>query len=161
MNSRWQSQSRDLRRLCGEIPRFDGILDLVMNMSFEGVSLVVDDDDDLREILVEMLIEFGLKVDEASSGEEGLMRLRQKPYDYVMSDMKMFGMSGIEFLKEARKINLCGDAKYLLISGSAIVMGNQSPAELGADEILSKPFFREDVCKILLDVNHRIKKRIA
>lgn len=67
--------------------------------------LVIDDEDDLRESFVLALKDTGYQVDVAESGEEGVNKERGKQYDLIFLDLKMPGMSGIEALKEIRKVN--------------------------------------------------------
>ena len=67
--------------------------------------LVIDDEKDLRESFVLALKDTGYQVDVAESGEEGVNKERGKKYDLVFLDLKMPGMSGIEALKEIRKVN--------------------------------------------------------
>lgn len=66
--------------------------------------LVVDDNASAREILVSMLASFGLKVDQASSGETAIALLEEQndiaPYGLVVMDWKMPGMDGVETAKE-------------------------------------------------------------
>ena len=56
--------------------------------------LVVDDDDDLREVLVTALVEDGHVVDGARDGKEALELLEHQPYDLVLSDLRMPGVDG-------------------------------------------------------------------
>lgn len=78
--------------------------------------LVVDDDPEVREILVETLVEFGYAVAQAASGEEALPLLDGAgDIDLVITDVRMPGMSGIELVEHARARN--GSLKAILISG--------------------------------------------
>lgn len=56
--------------------------------------LVVDDDDDLREVLTTALAREGHCVDGACDGTEALALLEQQPYDLVLSDLRMPGTDG-------------------------------------------------------------------
>ena len=56
--------------------------------------LVVDDDDDLREVLTTALAREGHCVDGACDGSEALALLEQQPYDLVLSDLRMPGTDG-------------------------------------------------------------------
>ena len=67
--------------------------------------LVIDDEEDLRESFVLALKDTCYQVDVAESGEEGVNKERGKKYDLIFLDLKMPGMSGIEALKEIRKVN--------------------------------------------------------
>ena len=56
--------------------------------------LVVDDDDDLREVLTTALAREGHCVDGACDGNEALALLERQPYDLVLSDLRMPGTDG-------------------------------------------------------------------
>ena len=59
--------------------------------------LVVDDDDEVREMLAETLEDFGYAVTQAASGEEALPLLtRDSRIDMLITDIRMPGMSGLE-----------------------------------------------------------------
>ncbi len=61
--------------------------------------LVVDDEFDVGQIITDVLAHDGHRVDVARSGEAGLEKIRQQPYDVVLSDIRMAGMDGPSFYK--------------------------------------------------------------
>ncbi|OPY80653.1 MAG: Sporulation initiation phosphotransferase F [Syntrophorhabdus sp. PtaU1.Bin153] len=67
--------------------------------------LVVDDEENIRFLFKEELEEEGYEVDLASSGLEALSRIKESPYDLVVLDIKMPGMSGIQTLTEIKNTN--------------------------------------------------------
>ena len=78
--------------------------------------LLVDDEDSVRSALRSVLEGDGYAVDEATDGAEGLARLQRSPFELVISDQMMPGMSGVDFLKLVRvrhpatvRIMLTGD----------------------------------------------------
>ena len=66
---------------------------------------VIDDDDQLRTSFHKLLTEEGYDVAEASSGEKGLIMVREKVPDLVILDVNMPGKTGLEVLKETRQID--------------------------------------------------------
>src|SRR5678816_4920352 len=56
--------------------------------------LVVDDEDNLRDVLVEVLCRDGHEVDSAVDGAEGLRRVEERRYDLVVTDLRMPGLEG-------------------------------------------------------------------
>ncbi len=77
--------------------------------------LIIDDEKSIRKTLTEILSYEGYKIDEASDGEEGLKKFKEKTYDLVLCDIKMPKLDGIEFLEKARQIN--SDVPIIIISG--------------------------------------------
>nr|BFD69150.1 hypothetical protein HAGR004_41720 [Bdellovibrio sp. HAGR004] len=66
-------------------------------------TLLVEDDDDLREIFKEQLIGLGCSVIEVKNGEQALLSLKTVEIDLVISDIQMPVLDGVSFLKKARE----------------------------------------------------------
>src|SRR5688572_23769896 len=64
--------------------------------------LVVDDAPEVAEVISQMLGDMGLSSRHVCSGAEALAALDQEPYDVVISDVRMPGMSGIDVLREIK-----------------------------------------------------------
>lgn len=64
--------------------------------------LLVDDMEELRWALAEQLKSYGFEIVEAKNGEEGLKALENLSPVFVLTDIQMPRMNGIEFLKQAR-----------------------------------------------------------
>jgi len=73
-----------------------------INYSDEFV-LVVDDEDYIREPIVEMLRRMGFRVDSAANGKHALEKLKEKPYTFLLTDMRMPEMDGLELIKSAER----------------------------------------------------------
>ena len=67
--------------------------------------LVIDDDVNIRKSFILAFEDTAYQVDTAESGEEGIKKERSKKYDLIFIDLKMPGMSGIEALRNIRKLN--------------------------------------------------------
>ena len=77
--------------------------------------LIIDDEKSIRKTLAEILTYEGYNIDEASDGEEGLKKFKEKTFDLVLCDIKMPKLDGIEFLEKAKEIN--SDVPVIIISG--------------------------------------------
>ena len=64
--------------------------------------LVVDDEDNLRDVLVEVLKRDGHEVDSAVDGAEGLQRAQEHPYDLVVTDLRMPNLEGPDLYRAIR-----------------------------------------------------------
>ena len=62
--------------------------------STHGTVLVIDDDEQIRGLIVRLLRPMGHALEEAASAEEGLEKLRARPPDLVLLDMQLPGRSG-------------------------------------------------------------------
>ena len=59
--------------------------------------LIIDDEENMRHMLTALLKRFGYVIETASDGYEGLQKVRETPYDFILCDLKMPGMGGMEF----------------------------------------------------------------
>jgi len=66
--------------------------------------LVADDEESMRWVLSKALRKKGYSVDLAADGNQALRQVREQSYDLVIVDIKMPGMSGLEFLDKAREL---------------------------------------------------------
>ncbi|MDB4444242.1 response regulator [bacterium] len=115
--------------------------------------LIIEDDDQLRTMLREMLERIGYKVTEARNGNEGIERYRENPADLVITDIIMPEKEGVETIIELTRD--FPDVNIIAISG-----GGRVPAEeylrmvkkLGAKHTLVKPFIREKLLEAVKDL---------
>lgn len=98
--------------------------------------LVVEDDEAVRQGIVEGLRLLGYSVREASDGESGLNELRRRMPDLLMADYLMPGMNGVEFVSAARK--LYPAIPVLMATGYADMA--EVEKLVGAQSVLKKPF---------------------
>ncbi|MEW6262107.1 MAG: response regulator [Thermodesulfobacteriota bacterium] len=103
--------------------------------------LVIEDDENTRDVLRQMLNRSGYEVVEARDGKEGLKLYRMEPADLVITDILMPEKEGIQTIMELRREFPW--VKIIAISGGGVV-GPETyltmARELGADRTLSKPF---------------------
>lgn len=109
-----------------------------------GVSiLVVDDDDEVREMLAETLVYFGYGVSQAASGEEALPLLSTDPsIAMVITDIQMPGMSGLELAEAVQRQR--ADVRVIVMSGYF------HPQRL-SQRFLRKPFHMQELAAAVQD----------
>jgi DNA-binding response OmpR family regulator len=103
--------------------------------------LIIDDETQVREMLVNVLSDAGYFVLEAADGKEGLKVYQQAPTDLVITDLVMPGKDGIETVMEMRAS--FPDVKIIAISGGDKGGGQATlriAGLLGAKRTLAKPF---------------------
>ena len=92
--------------------------------------LVIDDEENMRHMLSTVLGKGGYFVDTASDGSEGLKMIDEAHYDYVLCDIKMPKMSGMDFLKAAReKLNSTTVIRYLSWDAVSLKPPVQDPSK--------------------------------
>lgn len=107
---------------------------------FEGLkALAVDDYENTRKKLVNILQHLGMKVLEAANGVEALETLRRDKVDLIFTDIVMPEMDGFELCVEVRKIPDLSEIPIVVVSthvdGNYIIKALRT----GADDYLSKP----------------------
>ena len=98
--------------------------------------MVVDDEDEVRRVLVELVRSRGYEVVEASNGDDAWSQLLNRPVDVVVSDLQMPQCDGRELCRRIRAKPSLRDIRVVIISGCDILPHEQ---ELRCDRVLSKP----------------------
>lgn len=107
------------------------------NMRF----LVVDDFSTMRRIVRNLLKELGFSnVEEAEDGQVALHKLRNSPFDFVVSDWNMPNMTGIELLKNVRADPQLKHLPFLMVTAEAKKENIIEAATAGASGYIVKPF---------------------
>src|SRR3954465_898518 len=115
--------------------------------------LIIDDEKAIRKTLSEILSFEGYKIDEASDGEEGLKKFRERNYDVVLCDIKMPKIDGIEFLQKAGESN--PDIPVIMISGHGTIETAVEAVKKGAYDYISKP---PDLNRLLITIRNAMDK---
>jgi len=111
--------------------------------------LVVEDDQIQQIILIQLLEEFGISCDAASSGEEALEYLNEHHPAIVFMDCIMPGMGGIE---ATRRIRANEDLKEITVIGATALTSNKDKKECmdaGMDYIIGKPYKNDEIYKVI------------
>ena len=113
--------------------------------------LVVDDDGEMRMLLLDVLQKEGYEVAEAANGAEAVVALRARSYDVIVLDKNMPGPSGLDLLPGLRRV--CPDSRFIMMTAFGDVPSYAEAMERGAAAFLFKPFpierFTEAVCEAL------------
>jgi DNA-binding NtrC family response regulator len=103
--------------------------------------LIIDDDEELRSNLVEILTDSGYYTETACNGEEALQKITSG-FDVVLLDFMMPGMNGLEVLAELNKVS---PAKVIMITAFATTDNAVSAIKSGASDYVSKPFMIDNL----------------
>ncbi len=103
--------------------------------------LLVEDEREMQKALGAVLERFGLRVSTAEDGLHAMAKFRQDLYDLVIADVKMPRMSGMELLKEIKKI--APRTPVVLLTAYGTIEGAVNAMKEGAFDYIEKPFSPE------------------
>ncbi len=126
-----------------------------MIMRFEGVSiLIVDDDEDMKDFLVDLLRDEGYEVRGVSNGNEALEMIEGGSFNIVISDIRMPGLDGMTLLERAKELDITMPF-FILITAFGDVEDTISMMDAGAYDFIIKPFKME---QILISVKKAVRE---
>jgi two-component system NtrC family sensor kinase len=114
--------------------------------------LVIDDEDDVREVLSEILSNAGHRVDLAVSGRAALAQLEAVRYDVILCDVRMPDMDGLALFDEIRRQWPQCARRVVFVSGDTLSSGLSEFAAAGQLRILEKPFVPREVRRLVAQV---------
>ncbi len=104
--------------------------------------LLAEDDNDMRRFLVKALENAGFEVSSYDNGLSAYQRLREEPFELLLTDIVMPEMDGIELARRASELD--PDIKIMFITGfAAVALNSDSNAPKNA-KVLSKPVHLRD-----------------
>jgi DNA-binding NtrC family response regulator len=117
--------------------------------------LLVDDEEKFLEVLSQRLGTRGVDAETSTSGEEALVKIKNKNFDAIVLDMMMPGMGGIETLKRIRKEN--PEVQIIMLTGRGTVDKAVEAMKEGAIDFLEKP---ADINTLLDKISKAKEKKI-
>ena len=117
-----------------------------VNESSSKRLLIVDDDESPRESL-RIIFCSNYDVTIASSGEEAIELSRAVPFGVVITDIRMRGLSGIDVLRELKKVN--SKTEVIVLTAFETLETARQAINLGASDYLKKPFDAEHIQRVV------------
>ena len=105
--------------------------------------LIIDDNETIREGLAHTIKKMGHGVATAASGAKGIEQFRTHPADFVITDLKMDGATGVDVLRQIAAMD--PEVPIMLITGFGTVETAVEAMKLGAFDFLTKPIQTEVV----------------
>ena len=105
--------------------------------------LIVDDQDNARGMLSEMLQTEGYDVDQAASGEAASIMVAEGGYDLVITDLRMGDVGGLEVLKRARETSPL--TEVIVMTAFGTIEDAVEAMRFGARDFVQKPFVEEEL----------------
>jgi len=115
-------------------------------MAQQGSVLVVDDELGPRESM-RMILQPLFEVKTASNGQEALQCLQQEKIDLITLDLKMPGLSGLDVLREIKKMN--AEAAVIIITAYGTLTNAHEAIRYGAVDFISKPYNATDILSVV------------
>ena len=115
--------------------------------------LVIDDEANMRHMLSTVLKKSDYHVDTAADGSEGLEKIQSEHYDFILCDIKMPKMNGMDFLKSAG--DKIGNSTVIMMSAYGSIDTAIEAMKLGAYDYISKPFKTDEVYLTLKKAEER------
>jgi len=117
--------------------------------------LLVDDEEKFLDVLSQRLGTRGIDAETSTSGEEALVKIKNRNFDAIVLDVMMPGMGGIETLKRIRKEY--PELQIIMLTGQGTVDKAVEAMKEGAIEFMEKP---ADINKLLDKISEAKEKRV-
>jgi DNA-binding NtrC family response regulator len=130
--------------------------------------LIVEDEVKLRRLIELNLGEGGFATFSAGDAEEGLKILGREPIDLILTDFKLPGMNGLEFLKSIRRVK--ADVPVILMTAYGSIEAAVEAMRSGANNYVLKPFSLEEIKRVvrkelevrqLVDENRNLREELG
>ena len=116
--------------------------------------LVVEDERRVANFVCRALRENSYAVDLADTGEKALEMASETPYDSILLDVRLPGLSGVQVCRELRDSKI--DTPILMLTARSLVEQRVEGLDAGADDYLTKPFA---VAELLARVRSLVRRR--
>jgi DNA-binding response OmpR family regulator len=103
-----------------------------------GRILIVDDNEDARDLLRELLLDHGYDVVTAGTATEGLRYMGRSPFDLLLLDLLLPDCTGLDLISQVRAVD--SRMRIVVVSGCCGCLEQSRLAQLGVSRVLTKPF---------------------
>jgi PAS domain S-box-containing protein len=119
--------------------------------------LVVEDEEDVRELLKDILTDGGHAVEFTPDGKKGIELFQQNKFDMVFTDLGMPGMSGWQVAEQIKKINK--NTPVVLITGWEVQEKGRELKKSGVDMVVKKPFRVNEILELVQNRMERTEEK--
>ena len=99
--------------------------------------LIIEDDEEMRALLRDSLLEDGIEFDSAENGSEAIQKLVEEPFDLVITDIRMPGLTGLDILPGIKKLQ--PETCIIVITAFGSEEVRRKSFDRGATAYLEKP----------------------
>lgn len=118
--------------------------------------LLIEDELPIAEMLRGFFERDGFDFQHVETGEDGLNRLKQRPFDAVLLDLNLPGMDGVDV---CRKIRAFSDVPVIMLTARDSEVDKVVGLEIGADDYVTKPFSPRELLARIKAVLRRMEER--
>jgi DNA-binding NtrC family response regulator len=116
--------------------------------------LIVDDDENIRKVLVAILEDKGYNIEAVGTAGEAIKKAEKKYYNLALIDIRLPDMEGISLLIKIR--DTTPRMRKIIITGYPTLQNAVDAVNAGADAYIMKPF---DVERVLITINEQLRKQ--
>ncbi|OQW39266.1 MAG: DNA-binding response regulator [Proteobacteria bacterium SG_bin4] len=119
--------------------------------------LVIEDEQALRENIVDIILHYGFRVISALSGEDGINLALQQAPDIIICDIMLPGMDGFDVFGQIKQLPQLQPPAFIFLTAKSTRSDTRTGMDMGADDYLTKPFTKEE---LINSINARLEKII-
>jgi DNA-binding NtrC family response regulator len=121
-----------------------------------GTILIVDDEQEMREISYQIFRIEGYEVDTAADAESAMFKIKNNKYDFLLVDLVLPGrLNGLDIIKKVRQI--LPKIKIIAYSGFSGIDIAEKVIRAGANNFLAKPFRRQEIISVVNGLHNENK----
>jgi DNA-binding NtrC family response regulator len=128
-----------------------------MNVQQPMTILVLDDEPIVSKRLQPALEKKGYQVETFCESSEALARFTEKPFDIVITDLKMKGIDGMQFLTEVKKQS--PKTEVIVITGFATMETAKESFQKGVFDFLAKPFKLREIQDVIVKIEAKLRQQ--
>jgi phosphate regulon transcriptional regulator PhoB len=123
--------------------------------------LVVDDEPDIVELVTYNLRKEGFDVSSAFDGEEALAKIRKEKFDFIILDLMLPGIQGMEICRVLRNDPITRNIPIIMLTAKGEEIDKILGLEMGADDYMTKPFSPRELLTRIKTVMRRTSEKTA
>ncbi|TFH46653.1 MAG: response regulator [ANME-2 cluster archaeon] len=105
--------------------------------------LIIEDNEEMRQILVKILTKEGYIVDSAENGKIGIEKIMEKDFDVVLTDIIMPALGGMDVLQEIKRVK--PKIRVIMMTAFGTIENAVEAIKVGASDYITKPFKKDEV----------------
>jgi len=123
--------------------------------------LVVDDEPDVLDLCLSILAAEGYQVEGAANGQEALAKIQEKPFDALLTDIRMAGLDGLDTIRRIKE--LLPELVCVTMTGYGTMETAIRALQLGVEEFILKPFTPDELAQAMARAleKARLRREVA